>query len=216
MDGTMNISDLSLVELSVTLRDINQYRHDTNYVNPRLLALEGIVPENWNWEKGRYLAIHGKSMVTYENENILFGGGDFLTVSQRSDLELGKGPELTDGIIKYVKLLAPDIFDKAEIGWQLHLERKSPSTWITSRFFQPNLIPKNWKEPQAIPAFNFQSKDSVIFYRFSVDQERRNVAISCQAHTASPVDDVGLSEWLSNYHDHETAVLTNLLQLTEI
>ena len=211
----MNTSDLELVALSLTLRDVKKYRHVFNNLNPRLLALEKIIPDSWEWEKEDFVPTDKFNSISYKNKTLLLGGGDSLIAYQRTGLELGRSPELLSCFIKYIELMAPDAFDKAEIGWEFHVERKNPSTWIMSRFFQPNLIPKDWKEPQVIPTFNFQSRDAVVFYKFSVDEENKFVTINCQIHTASPVDDAGLSEWLSNYHDHETAVLTNLLQLTE-
>ena len=57
----------------------------------------------------------------------------------------------------------------------IHVERKNPVKWIMSRFFRPDLIPKDWNEPQAIPSFRFRSNDADVFYRFSVDEASKFV-----------------------------------------
>ena len=212
----MDASDLRVKEFSIYLRDIKTRRHTFSNVNPRFLALASVIPGSWEWEEKRFVSSHNFNAITYENKSLLMGGDDYLIASQKSGIELGKRPELSNHIIKYIESFAPETFDKAEMTWKFYAELKNASTWIMNRFFQPNLIPRVWKEPQAIPAFNFQSKGATIFYRFSVDEENKLLAIDCQAHTPSPTDDEGLTKWLSNYHDHETAMFTNLVQLIEI
>ena len=212
----MDTSDLRAGEFTIFLRDIKTLRHDYSNLNPRFLALAGVIPTSWKWEKQDFISSHKFNVITYDNDFLLMGGEDYLRASQRTGFELGEGPELSDHLIKYIESFAPETFDKAEMIWNFHTELKNPSTWIMNRFFQPKLVPRDWKKPQAIAAFSLQSKDADIFYRFSVDEENKLLTINCQAHTSSPSDDEGLSKWLSGYHDHETAMLTNLSQLIEI
>ena len=212
----MDTSELREGEFSIVLRDVTSLRHNYSNVNPRFLALAEVIPDAWEVEV--FLPSHKStrfSAIRYMNGVYLMGDNDSFVASHNPGFELGKRPELSYRIMKYIESLAPETFDKAEMRWELYLERKNPAKWIMSRFFRPGLIPKDWKEPQAIPSFSFRSNDADVFYRFSVDEESKFVTINCQAHSASPIDDVGISEWLSNYHDHETAMLTNLIQLAE-
>jgi len=211
----MNTTDLELAEFSLVLRDVEEYKHVFHNLNPRLLASEEIIPDNWDWDSEEFQPFYRHYSTSFKNDVQLMGSSDYLAAYQQDGLELGKSPELLNCFISYIKFLAPNVFDKAEMSWNFRVERKNPSTWIRTRFFQPNLIPKEWRNPQAVPAFSFRSKDSLIFYRFSVDDENTFLAINCQAHTLFPTDDAGLSEWLSSFHDHETAMLTNLWQLLE-
>ena len=213
----MDTSELREGEFSIVLRDVKSLRHNYSNVNPRFLALTEVIPDEW--EVDEFLPSHKStrfSVVRYKNDVFLMGDHDSLVASHRPGFELGKRPELSYRIIKYIESLAPETFDKAEMRWEFHVERKNPVKWIMSRFFRPDLIPKDWNEPQAIPSFRFRSNDADVFYRFSVDEASKFVTINCQAHSASPIDDAGLSDWLSNYHDHETAMLTNLIQLAEV
>lgn len=213
----MDSSELREGEFAVVLRDVESLRHNFSNVNPRFLALVEVIPDEW--EVSEFVPSHKStrlSVIRYKNDVVLMGDQDTLMASQKSGFELGKRPELSNRVIKYIEALAPETFDKAEIWWEFHVERRNPATWIRSQFFRPNLIPKEWKRPQAIPSFSFRSNDADVFCRFSVDSEGKYVTINCQAHSSSPIDDAGLSEWLSIYHDHESAMLTNLLQLTEV
>ena len=213
----MDTSELREIDFSIALRDVKSFRHNYSYVNPRFLALAKVIPDEWEVEK--FLPSHKStrvSVIHYKNEALLMGSDDSLVASHELGFELGKRPELSYRVIKYIESMAPETFDKAEMRWEFHVERKNPTKWIMSRFFRTDLIPKEWIEPQAIPSFRFRSKNADVFYRFLVDEESKFVKINCEAHSASPIDDAGLSEWLSNYHDHESAMLTNLIQLVEV
>jgi len=189
-------------------------RHIYSSVNPRVLALAEVIPAEW--EVDEFLPSHRSakfSVVRYSNGVFLVGDEDSFFASDRPGFELGTRPELSCRITRYIESLAPETFDKAEMGWEFHFERENPAKWIMNRFFRPDLIPKDWNEPQAIPSFSFRSSDADVFYRFSVDEENKCVTINCQAQSASPIDDAGISEWLSNYLRHESVMLNNLIQL---
>lgn len=213
----MDTSGLKEGEFSIVLRDVKSLRHDYSSVNPRFLALAEVIPSEW--EVNEFFPSHKFSKfgaVRYKNGVFLVGDDDSLMASHRPGFELGTKPELSCCILKYIESMAPETFDKAEMRWELLVERRNPAKWIMGQFFRPDLIPKDWNEPQAIPSFSFRSNDTAVFYRFSVDEESKFVTINCQANSATPMDDAGLSEWLSNYHDHEAAMLTNLIELAEV
>ena len=213
----MDTSRLKEGEFSIVLRDVKSLRHDYTSVNPNFLALAEVIPSEW--EVNEFFPSYKSKKfgaVRYKNGVLLVGDDDSLVASHRPGFELGTRPELSYRMLKYIESLAPETFDKVEMRWELLFERRNPAKWIMNQFFRPDLIPKDWNEPQAIPSFRFRSNDADVFYRFSVDEESKFVTINCQAHSATPMDDAGLSEWLSNYLDHEADMLTNLTQLAEV
>ena len=69
------------------------------------------------------------------------GSGDFFVARRRIDVGLEGNPEPLNHAIKYIELLTPDVFDKAEIVWEFQVERDNPSAWIWNRFYQPQSHP---------------------------------------------------------------------------
>lgn len=212
----MGTVDLSWKGYSAIVRDMKSLRHNYSNVNPRLLVLAGIIPDDWNVDS--FLPPHGSSrhgVIYYENGFFVSGDHDSWLVSHRADFELGVRPESVHFITKYVELLAPDTFDKAEMVWEFRFERGDSAEWIAGRFFRTGIIPGEWEKSQAIPSFGFRLGGTGYFYRFAVDDEGEFAVVNCQAHSGVPLDDAEILEWFSNYDNHEEVMLRNLIQLIE-
>lgn len=215
----MNSKNLELIEFSVTLRVKESVTHEFFNLHPHILAFAGVASSDWTWEKGaqKLLITPGFCSITYENGIRISGNNKTVNAAKIQDLELG-GTHYPPGIAaSYLTSLAPDVFEMADINWEIEVPFEEPIAWMTNRFFQANFISESWSDVETIPIIRFAEAGSVTTFSFVPRSERKEfLSIGCRISTASPVSDDHLARWLLNYQELEDRVLNNLLALLEI
>ena len=216
----MNKEELNLTEYSVTLRAKESVTHEFFNLHPHILAFAGVVPTDWTWERGaqKLLLTPGFCSITYENGIRISGNNETVNAAKTQDLEFG-GTQNTSRIATgYIASLAPDVFQMAELNWEIEIPLEEPIIWMTQRFFSVQLsFPNLGRMLKPSLFIRFTESDLVTTFSFVPRPNKIEfLSIGGRIRTALPVDDEHLAHWLLSSQELENRMLNSLLAILEI
>lgn len=215
----MNKEELNLIEYSVTLRAKESVTHEFFNLHPHILAFAGVVPADWTWEKGaqNLLLTPGFCSITFENGIRISGNNETVNAAKTQELKFGGTRTPSEIATGYIASLAPDVFQMAEMNWEIEISLENPIAWMTQRFFRSNFLSESWSDVETIPIIRFTESEFITTLSFVPRPNRREfLSIGSRISTTSPVGDDYLARWLLDYQELENRMLNSLLALLEI
>ncbi len=227
----MKQSDLILLEYSIRLsvRDPDRLDSDDHsFINlhPNMLALKGVVPNDWEWDNDGFILQPDTIFVGYKNGISFFGNSGILEISQSLGLAFGDDNELPELVVRYVASLAPDVFRLAGMEWKVSVAVDDPLEWIRKRFFRPEIYSDKWDQVHFIPMLRFVANDEIMNYSFypqsitptnqedeENEEEQLSLGALCRLGYSQPDDDAELSRWVLDWRKHEETAVSNLKYL---
>ena len=224
----MRKSDFILSEYSIRLSVVDPNKqesseHDFFSLHPKLMVLNGIVPNNWKWDEGELNMQADSLFIEYQNGVRFFGNSVILDVAQTQDLTIGEEYAPPDLVIRYVASMAQEVFIQAGMEWTILVPHDDPFGWITDRFFRPEVISEEWDQVQMIPMMRFVVDDEIASYSFFVQEitkeeeqegdEQDMLAVVCRLGYSQLDNAAELSRWVLNWRTHEKSIFSILMFL---
>lgn len=224
----MRKSDFVLSEFSIRLSAVDpntqeHSEHDFFSLHPKLMVQNGIVPNDWKWDKDELIVQTDSLLMEYQNGVRFFGNSVILDVAQTQNLKFGEEYAPPDLVIRYVASMAQDVFIQAGMEWTILVPHDDPFGWITNRFFRPEIVSEEWEQVQFIPMMRFVVDDEIAGYSFFVQEiakeedqegdEQEMLAVVCRLGFSQVDNDAELSRWILNWRTHEKSILSILMFL---
>lgn len=224
----MRKSDFVLSEFSIRFSAVDpntqeHSEHDFFSLHPKLMVQNGIVPNDWKWDKDELIVQTDSLLMEYQNGVRFFGNSVILDVAQTQNLKFGEEYAPPDLVIRYVASMAQDVFIQAGMEWTILVPHDDPFGWITNQFFRPEIVSEEWEQVQFIPMMRFVVNDEIAGYSFFVQEiakeedqegdEQEMLAVVCRLGFSQVDNDAELSRWILNWRTHEKSILSILMFL---
>ena len=224
----MKKSDLILSEYSIRLAVIdvgepNPVEHDFFNVHPNVMRLKGVVPGDWEWDKGKSAILTDSLLIEYDNGVRFFGLKDTLDISQAYEMTMGEGYEPPDLAVRYVSSLAPNTFGQVGMTWTILIPFDDPIEWAKNRFYRPEIFLEEWGQIEVVPLVRFvvdgePNQFSFFSHTMTTEVEGEEdsqvfLGVICRLGFAQPDNDVELNSWVMEWRSHEERVISNLINL---
>ena len=214
------MSDFELTKIELSVKTVEDKRHDFTNVHHGYLTSRGIVSDDWE-VKGMKTTPSFFS-IEYGNGIRLFGDEQTFRIAQVGDLRSGEESVALGLIVKYLASVSPDVFRAAWAEIEMEISQENSSEWVAKRFVCPGVISPSWNNVQTMLVFGFLVEGLLVHStctggrRAGSQNDDGRIYVSGHFGRDQFSSDSELIRWWSEWIKHEDVVLTNLASLMGI